>query len=175
MPYKLYIFLEGVDDARFFENVLVPKFRQKYSRVSLVKYSQMKPIIRERMIKSIQRGGADYIYVQDINLAQCVTASKAKTVTLLKKTIHPKNIAVVMREIECWYLCGLDRRCCQEMLGRNLGNTENLSKNDFNRMIPKRKPRVDFMMGILNRFSVATGKRNNKSFKYFVEKWIETT
>jgi len=44
MPtYKLlFIWVEGDDDERFFNKVLVPKFLEKYSGVKIIKYAAMR-------------------------------------------------------------------------------------------------------------------------------------
>jgi len=69
MPtYKLlFIWVEGDDDERFFNKVLVPKFLGKYSGVKIIKYATMKREKVDNFIKSIKAMGEDYIYLADIN------------------------------------------------------------------------------------------------------------
>lgn len=172
MPFKLFLFLEGNDDARFFNQILVPLFRTKYSRVKTIKYAEMKPSLRRRMLQLIQRSGADYILVQDLHSSLCVTASKQATLDLLNGAITATDIAVVVKEIECWYLCGLDQNCCKRVLGKQVRNTHEFTKREFDHLIPKRMPRVEFMMRILEQFDIETGKSNNVSFTYFINKWV---
>ena len=80
MPtYKLlFIWVEGEDDERFFNKILVPKFLEKYSGVKIIKYATMKREKVDNFIKSIKAMGADYIYLTDINNAPCVTAKKRR-------------------------------------------------------------------------------------------------
>jgi len=174
LPYKLFLFLEGDDDVRFFYQILVPLFRKKYPKIKIIKYAQLKPRNRENSLKSVQQMGADYIYVQDLDSAPCVTARKEEAIRLLNKAISVDDIAVVVKEIECWYLCGLDEGCCSRLLGKDLANTENFTKSMFDRLIPKEMPRVEFITKILGNFDFETGKRKNKSFRYFMKKWISS-
>lgn len=173
MTYKLYLFVEGTDDLRFIKYVFIPEFSKRYARIKFIKYAQMKPVVQERMLRAIQQSGADYIYLKDFDRNKCITETKEKLVMLLNKTVHPDNIAIVVKTIECWYLCILSQKSCHKVLGQPVKCTENFTKTKFDRLIPKKTPRVDFLMNILKDFSVVEGKKKNKSFKYFVERWIE--
>jgi hypothetical protein len=172
--YKLFLFVEGPDDLRFFKTIFLPKFKKKYQRIKFVKYAEMKPVIRERMINAIEGSGADYLYVQDLDDCVCVRASKQETIDMLNNAISSKNIVVVIRTIECWYLCLMNGEYCQKIFGNEIDNTEEFNKTKFDNLIPKETPRVDFLTEILlHRYSITEGKVKNRSFKYFVEKWIE--
>jgi len=102
---RLYIFVEGNDDERFFNKVLVPKFKEKYDYVKLIKYARWKKESVNNYIKSIKAMGADYIFVADINNSPCITAKKERIQSIYKKIDNDK-IIVVIKEIESWYLAG---------------------------------------------------------------------
>ena len=116
MPtYKLlFIWVEGDDDERFFNKVLVPKFLRKYSGVKIIKYATMKREKVYNFIKSIKAMGADYIYLTDINNSPCITAKKEETHSKYKNIDNDKMI-VVIKEIESWYLAGLDNKVCRQL------------------------------------------------------------
>jgi len=79
MPYKLlFIWVEGDDDKRFFDKILLLKFQEKYDTVKVIKYAEMKRGKVDNFIKSIKAMGADYIYLTDINDSPCITAKKKK-------------------------------------------------------------------------------------------------
>ena len=42
MGSKLFIFIEGDDDERFFNRIIIPMFEKKYDKVQLWKYAQKK-------------------------------------------------------------------------------------------------------------------------------------
>lgn len=104
----LIIFVEGNDDERFFERIVVPVLKKKFDSVKLVKYAQMKKERLESYIRSITSAGWDYIYVTDMDDSPCVTARKQQIQNYLPN-IDPKRVVVVIREIESWYLAGLNK------------------------------------------------------------------
>jgi hypothetical protein len=150
----LFILLEGDDDERFFENVVKPLIQKRYLWRKPWKYSQ-KPRKHEKTVKfinSINSMKADYIYVRDLNDAPCIIAKKEKITRELDHIVIEDKILVVVKEIESWYLAGLD-------------------ENAFNQLIPKNMPRIEFMRKILESYNVEIAKERNGSFGYFLNKW----
>jgi len=173
MPtYKLlFIWVEGDDDERFFNKILSPKFQEKYDTVKIIRYAKLKKEKVDNFIKSIKAMGADYIYLTDINNSPCVTAKKEET---QKKhpNIDKDRIIAVIKEIESWYLAGLDNKACKQLKINNFANTDNVTKEKFNALIPRKfTSRIDFMSEILKNFSIEIAKQKNKSFRYFVENY----
>ncbi|RLF76087.1 hypothetical protein DRN39_06270 [Thermococci archaeon] len=172
MEYRrLFLWLEGPDDERFFDWVIVPKLRTRYHSVKIIKYSQMKKEKLENFIKSIKSMGADYIFVKDINNAPCVTAKK-QIICQQLRDIDQDRIAIVIREIESWYLAGLGQNESKKLKIPHFDSTEAITKEQFNCLIPPRfTSRIDFLSEILKRFSVEAAKIKNRSFRYFIEKY----
>ena len=172
MPtYKLlFIWVEGDDDEKFFNKILVPKFQKRYSTIKIIKYATMKKERVDNYIKGIKAMRADYIYLMDINDFPCITAKKEKT-QKKHQNIDKDKIIVVVKEIESWYLAGLDNKVCKQLKIKNFANTDNVSKEKFNALIPKKFSRIDFMSEILKNFSIEIAKQKNNSFQYFVEKY----
>ena len=175
MDNVLYIFVEGNDDERFFEEVIVPILRRKYVDIKIIKYAQ-KPKKFEyirRYIKSIQSMGRDYMYVTDVNSSPCVTAKKEEIRGSLGG-IDDSKILVVVKEIESWYLAGVDADSEKELkIGKIPPSTETLTKEDFSRLIPRKfgSSRIDFLREILKKFSIETAKQRNRSLRYCIEKY----
>jgi hypothetical protein len=171
MNYKLLFFLvEGDDDERFFQKIIKPKFEEKYNTV-IWKYAQEKNTKVDNFLKSIKAMGAKYIFVVDINSAPCVT-SKKQEIQNKFKNIDIDRIIVVIKEIEGWYLAGLDAKSSKELNIRSYETTDDISKEQFNDLMSKKfDSRTDFMAEILKRYSIETAKQKNKSFKYFIEKY----
>lgn len=172
MQYKkLYIFLEGDDDERFFQKIVKPKFEEKYDLVIPRKYAQVKNEKVGSFLKSIKAMSADYICVTDINQSPCVTGKKQWLQDKFKN-IDKDKIIVVIKEIESWYLAGLDTTGSKNLGFSPLDTTDDITKERFNEAIPKKfDSRIDFMVEILKCFSPETAKQKNKSFKYFLEKY----
>jgi hypothetical protein len=171
MSYRmLFVFIEGNDDERFFEKIVVPILERKYDKINLVKYSQMKKSKIKSFIHSIVSAGWDYIYVVDIDDSPCVTAKKQQIQEELHE-IDLKKIIVVIKEIESWYLAGLESTKARELMFQESStSTDNITKEHFNRMIPQNSSRIVFMNELLENFSLETAKRKNKSFRYFAER-----
>ena len=167
----LFIFVEGEDDKRFFNEILSPKFRKKYDNIMIIRYSEIEKEKVDNFIKSIKAMGADYIYLTDINNSPCITAKKEETHSKYKNIDNDKMI-VVIKEIESWYLAGLDNKVCRQLKINNFADTDNVTKEKFNALIPKKfTSRIDFMSEILKYFSIEIAKQKNNSFQYFVEKY----
>jgi len=167
----LFIFVEGNNDERFFERVVKPKLEEKYNEVKLWKYAQVKDTKIDSFIKSIKAMKAEYIFVADINNTQCVTAKKQEIQSKFKE-IDKNKIIVVVKEIESWYLAGLDSASCKQLKIRCVENTNSITKEQFRALIPKKfDSEIDFMLEILKLFSIEIAKQKNMSFRYFFEKY----
>ena len=82
------------------------------------------------------------------------------------------QIAIVVKEIESWYLAGLDNKQSKNLKIPILNSTDDITKEKFNQLIPKKfDSKLDFMTESLKCFSIETAKLKNKSFKYFIEKY----
>jgi len=166
MSYKeLYIWVEGNDDERFFKRIIEPMLQKKYDNIYIIAYSQMKKEKRKSFLKSIKSMGADYIFVTDIDKSPCVTARKEEFEEF-KYIIDKGKIVVVVKEIESWYLAGLDTK---KIKIPHFELTDDITKEEFNKLISGNS-RIDSMLKILNNFSIEMAKQRNKSFKYFIEK-----
>jgi len=172
MGYKgLYIFVEGEDDRRFFEKIIAPKLQKKYNFVETIRYATLKKEKIVNFLKSIKVMGAEYIFVADINDSPCVTAKKENIRSELTN-IDEERIIVVIKEIESWYLAGLDNIASRKLGIRTCNVTDDITKELFNSLIPKRyDSRIYFMLEILKNFSIEIAKQKNKSFRYFIEKY----
>ncbi|MDD5614794.1 MAG: hypothetical protein PHH85_01175 [Candidatus Methanoperedens sp.] len=170
MGSKLFIFIEGDDDERFFERIIIPMFENNYDKVKLWKYAQEKNEKIFQFLKSIQAMKADYIFVADNNGSPCITDRKQRIETDFKN-IDKNKILVVVREIESWYLAGIDDVSSKKFGIKSFPNTEHINKSAFDDLKPKKfNSRIDFMSEILKLFCIDTAKVKNSSFSYFIEK-----
>lgn len=173
MPRTLYLFLEGHDDERFFLRVLLPLLMNKYTNIQVILYAQDPPKVTKKFIRSIRSAGDEYIFAKDLDEAPCITASKTKAIN--KFQVDDDNIIIIVKEIECWYLCGLNDICCKKVgIDQRLGNTDNMTKEDFERLIPEGMSCIEFMQQILERYDIEVGRQKNRSFRYFLENWINS-
>lgn len=168
---RLFIWVEGPDDKRFFEKIIEPKLKENYNLVETREYSKLKKEKIKNFFKSIRAMGADYIFAADINNTPCVTLKKQVIQNKLRK-INKESIIVVIKEIESWYLAGIDNVESKRLKIHSYDNTDTITKEQFNDLIPdKFDSRIDFMLEILKIFSIETAKQKNKSFCYFIKKY----
>ena len=112
------------------------------------------------------------IFLHDFDDACCLTQRIEKLnekYPFLLKT----NLAIVRVEIESWYLAGINNTVASKVDLKRIKSTNNISKEDFNEMIPKNfDSRIDFMNELLKEFSIDTAKKKNNSFDYFCTKFV---
>jgi len=170
MVYRLWILIEGNDEKRFFETIK-HIFEDKYDFIQTWQYAGEQPKRIKNFLKSITAMNSDYFFLRDINDFPCVTARMESIKNKYGARIDANNIIIVVKEIESWYLAGLDDKARKELGIRTFHNTDNIAKEEFNNLIPDRfDSRIDLMVEILKRFSVETAKQKNKSFAYFMSR-----
>jgi len=172
---RLFILVEGSDDTRFFEHSIKPLFEAKYDVVQIIAYARMKKEKVKGWLASIEAMKADCIFAADINSDPCVTQKKKTIVSEWGVNVAKARMVVVIKEIESWYLAGVTDARCKTLKLKLLSvqHTNNITKEKFNSMIPKRfDSRIDFLLELLKRYSVPTAKRKNRSFSYFYDKHI---
>ena len=168
MKRRLFILVEGDDDVRFFGRIVKPLFAGPYDSVEIVPYASTKREKVSRFIKSIRLMKQDYIFVADIDSEYSVR-DKKQILYYRYSEVDGKDIIIVIREIESWYLAGLDNAA-----GNRLGitvppTTDEVTKEDFNALIPNRfSSRIDFMFEALKYFSIQIATSKNQSFSYFI-------
>jgi hypothetical protein len=165
---RLFLFVEGNDDERFFSRIVNPLFEDRYASIEIISYASMKSEKVCRFVRSIIDMGHDFILFADIDEEQTVKVKKS----LLKErfcTLTDDRIVIIIKEIESWYLAGLDEPT-QKLLGiRYYHTTNHITKEIFNRMIPRNySSRIAFMAEILGHYSVIEAQSRNRSFSYFL-------
>ena len=174
-PYRLlYILVEGVDDERFFSQIVKPLLEGSYDTVKIFSYAQKTKKKVKDFLRSIRKQGAQFLIVADIDENRCVTQKKKGIVRQFGR-IPNQNMVVVIKEIESWYLAGIDADNARKLNIRIPGSTDQISKDDFDRLIPRTfDSRIDFMIELLKCYSLRVAKHKNESFKYFHAKHISS-
>ena len=190
MTYRtLYILVEGGDDARFFERVVRPMFEDEFGHVQLWQCSQQEKEKVNKFLDSIramQGGGiADLIIVADLDESPCVTDRKERIPSGFRSLsagqspgqptgpFSSTRILIVCREIESWYLAGLNDEECKRLgLTTTVDNTDRISKEQFLDLMPDSfDSKSEFMLEILRVFDHETARSKNSSFRYFMQKY----
>jgi len=189
---RLSIFVEGAIEKLFFDRILRPELENKYNYIEIIEYSQEKrkwEYINDfiKSIKSTDCGykkidpnwAYDYIFIADIDNSPCKTAKKEE---LRRKipNLEQNKIIIVVKEIESWYLAGLDEKACKKLKIKCFENTDNITKEDLKRIyanlfgIPYESiesiPR-EFYLDIIENYDIGIAKKKNKTFEYFCKEF----
>lgn len=172
MYRRIDVLVEGRDDKQFFNAVIKPVLEEQYDYVQVSEYATDTIEKRVNYIKSIRAMDADYFFVTDINASPCITEKKQRAIDQHKGQLDASRMIVVHREIESWYLAGLDEQACAELDMRNLAKTDEVTKEQFKDMIRRRfdSSVVDFMAEVLNRFQVDVAREKNRTFCYLMDR-----
>ena len=169
---RLFIFVEGSDDVRFFENIIQPRLVTRYESVQIVTYACTKSVKVDRFLRGIKAMNHDYIVVADIDQEPSATMKK-RVITTRFDEVETNRIMVIIMEIESWYLAGIDASSARAVGIRPPGSTDHVTKEEFNRVIPRYYPsKVAFMIELLRHFSISTAADNNRSFRYFTGRYM---
>jgi hypothetical protein len=171
MKRRLFIMVEGQDDVRFFGRIIKPILAPRYDSVEIIPYACIKREKVNRFLESVSQMKNDYIFVADIDFEHSVR-DKKQILYYRFNNIDGRSIVIVIKEIESWYYAGISGDLARELGISDLSSTNELTKEDFNRLIPRRfDSRIDFMFEILKSFSVETAVRKNHSFNFFVSRY----
>jgi hypothetical protein len=168
----MHMLVEGRDDREFFNVVIQPMLRERYDHVQIWEYAGATIERRISYLRSIEAMNADYLFVTDINTSPCITERKGYLVDSHKNLIDPGRTIIVRREIESWYMAGVDDQACREFGIASLPQTDHMTKEQFKSLMPKRfnDSLVDFMTEILREFRVELARGKNRSFCYLMDK-----
>lgn len=173
---KLICLVEGNREIDFVINILRKEFTQlgKYSVVEAYKYKNVKKDENIKYINIMLSIGWDILCFADINSSRCVRTRKSKLIREDTGVVPKNRIVVIRKEIESWYLAGLDEHCCRKLGIVNLGMTDTINKDKCHQLIAKSKyrPREACMQEILKNFNMISGKEKNKTFSHFCQKHL---
>ena len=174
MSRLIWIILKGNDDERFFERIVKPCLEKKHSRVMLYKYAALHRSTLEKFVDTLQRAGKEYMFISDWGRAKCFTGSKTKITKQSASNVDLARIVIVKTEIESWYLAGLNYGSATSLQIPPRTDTENITKEEFLGIMKRgnHSSIINFKMEILNKFSIDIAKQQNKSFRYFCDKFL---
>ena len=160
----IYLWVEGDDDSRFLESIFLPHITS-FDFVQIQKYSSMKVQKVKAFLHSIDRmAHCDLIFFGDLDQHQSVQARQAN----LRSTYNvPERfpVVVVCREVEGWYLAGLESLLERRMWLGGMVDVNQLEKEQFNRGQPARfKSRIDWMIELLKVHAREIAKGRSPSF-----------
>ena len=170
---RLWLLVEGADDRRFAQGILLPAFRSLYDDVRIWEYSQQTNEKKTDFLKSIHSMQADYLWFCDIDDRPCISLTKQLVIRQLA-SLSLDRIIVVVREIEAWYLAGLDESDCQELGLQPISQSDQITKERFNLLIGGENVHTQMMVEILRRYDLEVARQKSSSFDYLLAKHCPT-
>ena len=172
---RIYVLVEGSTDTLFVERVVMPAFKRERPNavVQVLEYAARAPRWLRALLRSIEAQKADYVFVCDQDASVCKSSCKLKRQGTCD-SLMSHRICVVDREIEAWYLAGVDSDACRELKMHFLPSTDGITKEDFAAMRPSRfSTNLDFMLSIVERFNLnhALDECRNRSLCYFIDRF----
>jgi len=175
MAYRqLFLFVEGDDDARFFQALTIPFFKVRYDDIRIVRYAALKKEKLGNFVRSVRSMGADYLIVGDLDWHPCVSAAKQSLLQRCSQA-EPERVQIVKAEIESWYCAGIpegDTEWGSLPIGQ-APDTERLTKeNCLHTLAESGSPRLPALLSLLERFDRKRAASRNGSFRYFLGKHL---
>ncbi len=132
MKKNLFLFVEGYKDYYFFSRVILPKIKFQYSKIEFIQFSNLEDKWNKirKFISAIESDNDEYIIIVDKNDAICITDRKNKLKSKIQN-IEEEKIFVVEKEIESWFLAGLNKENSEKLGIKNFTNTDNITKEIF--------------------------------------------
>jgi len=113
---------------------------------------------------------ADYILLGDLDLHDCFL-NKIDNILAKIDIIEKKKIYIVIKEIESWYLAGIDNDASRLLNINHINDTEEVDKEKFLSLKPDKFDSViDYKQELLKYYSIEIAKTQNDSFKYFYDR-----
>jgi hypothetical protein len=167
----MHVLVEGRDDKELFNAVIKPILLEQYDHVDIWEYAGKTLEKRRKYVTSIHAMGADYLFVADINDGPCITGRKDHLIDRHGGMLDPDRTIIAVKEIESWYVAGVDNQACQELGIAGLPHTDDVTKEQFRGLVPGRfrDSVVDFMTELLNVFQVDVARAKNRSFCYLMD------
>jgi len=181
-PKLIYFIIEGPDDERFFDKIIRPLFERVGSIAKCIPHACIRRKERVKFIRSIKKlDNQDYIYAKDLDRHPCISSRKDSIVNELSSQVDDNRIMVVAKVIEGWYLAGADEKTLKQLhvkranINRIIKSTDTIDKIQFDGFFPKTIPRSIIMLRLLENYNTSDAMRRNKSFNYFMNKFLKDT
>lgn len=170
MNKRIFILVEGDDDKRFFERILNPMIKEKYDKIIYWKYAQTSDEKIRNFIATVGKMGACYIFTRDMDHSISID-SRVQQIKNKFANINGNSIVIVVKQIEGWYVAGADPRN-KKIFKTSKFNPDAITKEQIEKIMPKKfTSKIDYYQELLNNYSIERAVNNNRSLKYFIDKY----
>jgi len=173
---KLYIFVEGIWDSKFFNNFLKKVLDNKFDEFECVEFAENRNNERKE-IKRIVESNRKFIFCPDLDSLFSQAKTNNKILEIAEKYLNLRveqiqdNSYMIVQKIESWYLAGFGKTFCNKKNIDYFEDTELVTKGTFKLISKKLKIDTDrFKENLIfnkNNYSIVHAKTRNKSFENF--------
>lgn len=157
----LYLFVEGTYDERFFRN------HYKGNSIKIVTTANRSTKDINNLLRTLNITNCAYLFIVDSDGAS--PEEKRKKTLQKYPQCKESQIVVVCFEIESWYLAGLNQNDSQKLGVKFISLTDDVTKEQFLNLKPKKMSTLDFMLEILRLFDPDSASQRNTSYRLFLE------
>jgi len=169
----LFVFIEGDTDEQYFQNILKECLESKFGEIRYWKYADESNKKINNFIKTIESvRHYDYLFIADKDEFPCFTSCIEKKIKSIKN-LDKSKVIIVEKEIESWYLAGINEDYRRNHSVDLYRNTDSLTKEQFNRLIPLRLSRIEFMFDLIEKYDLDQAIKRNASLSYFYKKYCK--
>lgn len=176
MANVLHVLIEGGRDESLIDRVIKPWLvsKGKYQDVDTFAYANRKKEIIENYIRSLKEKDEDILCLTDSTHAPCISGRIELLIRNEIGPFDPKAIIVIVKEIEAWYLAGVDTQCCRRIRIPYEPRTDHIIKEEFHHIIAKSKYRTRpaCRSEMLRNFNIPLASERNKSFYRFYSRYL---
>jgi hypothetical protein len=168
---RTFLLVEGPDDIRFFNSIISPILEKNNHYVTIIAHRTKTKKQICNIVRFCENQCIPYFYFEDIDSFPSIQRKKSRIDEKLQKDLM--NIIIVIKEIESWYLAGIEDRDLKSLgIKVKISDTNNIIKERFQEILPKKyDSQIDFMIDVLKNFSIQNAIRKNCSFEYFMRKF----
>lgn len=173
---RLIAWVEGNEDEMFVTEIIKPIIIRKYGYKDVVtyKYANHTRIENTKFVDAFKSLNDDILCFTDIDNAPCIREKKRRIQLEKVGNVGDDSIIVVVKEIESWYLAGLDKKCCRKISIPFYDRTDRIGKQEFHALIAKSKyGRVLCMIEMIRNCDLGIAIDRNKSLNYFYRKRLQ--
>lgn len=176
MPFpSLYLLVEGPDDQRFFQSEIIDRtIKQLYRTVHVITWTNEPRDDLVNLVSGIIRNEGHYIFLLDKDSAFVCLEAVRQYALQRCPNINSSRILIVIREIESWYLAGIDSSLATRFDLSIPADTSDLAKSRLEQVARTLKfaSPADFMVEILKTFSITNARGRNASFDRLLNRYL---
>lgn len=172
----LNILVEGSQDEYFVERIVKPWLisKGKCKDINTFMYARRKREIVENYIEATLEKEEEILCLTDSTHAPCISGRIEDLINNEIGHFDRKAIIVAVKEIESWYLAGVDYQCCRRLRIEYVPKTENVKKEGFHSIIARSKyrNRQACKAEMLRNFNIQLASERNASFNRLYRKYL---